>query len=534
MEIMPWVRTSVAILALCSGGSIVRGDEPPPDVTGLIEHAREAAARDDHAAAIASYEEALTLAPSERDSIAVPLAAQRTWAGDYDRAIWELREHLVEHGSDLDAKLLLALALSWNDDPSAALDIYRGILARDPENKEAQLGEARMLAWTGASDRALREYDRLVLTDSTWIEARLGQAQLHNWRGDHRLAGRLYRDILRDHPENQDARIGLATAFRWDGRADRAMHTLSEVDPDSPARRELAGAIHTDWIPRADARYDFARDSDDFESRTTTLSAEVPYHYRGHLRAALYRNDYSRPGDPTGDETWVMGGFDYRAADSWSASGQLEAAIDPLADGETPWSGGAGLRLLPTDRLRADLGYRRISFFSYTTFPERIAADWFGASLELRLKPVLSTFVQGDWMRYEDDNERKSGKLFASWLVRPQGPRTRVDAGVHQIDHLRDPDNGIWTPRGYRAFFARANSEVDLWEGVIGTLDLDGGLASDRIDPDETPYLSYAVGLVRRFDVVRIELRGGRSDSNVESGRGYRRSFAMLIATVGL
>ena len=531
MKLIP-VHAPVAILVLCV--SIVTGAEPSDaDFTAALERARAAAARDDHTTAIEAYRGALSIAPSARDSIAVPLAAQLTWSGEYDQSIAELRGHLASHPGNLEARLLLALALSWNDRARDALDEYREILALQPENKDARLGEARMLAWMGASGRAVEQYERMVSEDPAWLDARLGEAQVHNWRGDHRLASRLYRDIVREHPESDDARIGLATAYRWEGRADQALGALSEIDPGNAARQDLASAIHSDWIPRADLRYDFAQDSDDFEARTTTLSAEIPYRYRGHLRGALYRNEYSRPGDRSGDEIWLMGGFDYRAADIWATSAQIEAAIDPLEGGDTPWAASGGIRLLPSDRVRGDLGYRRISHFSYTTFPDRIGADWIGASLELRLLPALRTIGQGDWMRDEDENERRSGKVFVSWTARPRAPKLTLDAGVHRIDHTRDPDNGIWTPRDYRALVARASSEMDLWGGVVGTLALDGGFASDRIDPDATPYGSYALGLIRRFDVVRLELRGGRSDSNVESGRGYRRTFAMLLATAG-
>ncbi|MCA9728560.1 MAG: tetratricopeptide repeat protein, partial [Candidatus Eisenbacteria bacterium] len=298
-------------------------DPPPPaetsadqrgDADRLLAEARTASARDDHATAIRSYEAAIAIEPALQESVAVSLAAQRTWAGQYDDAIYELHAYVRTHAFDMDARLLLALALSWNDQPQAALETYRAVLVHRPENRDARLGEARMLAWTGRSSEAAACYRALVAEDPGWLDARLGEAQIHNWRGDHRRSERLYRNILDDDPESRDAWLGLATAYRWDGRADRALEALTHAPPDDPGARELAAAIRDDWRPRWDTRYDFARDSDDFETRTATTAGRLPWGQRGHLRFGVADQRYARPGDQDGDELWATAGLDMRGA----------------------------------------------------------------------------------------------------------------------------------------------------------------------------------------------------------------------------
>ncbi|MEZ4655645.1 MAG: hypothetical protein R3E12_19160 [Candidatus Eisenbacteria bacterium] len=281
-------------------------------------------------------------------------------------------------------------------------------------------------------------------------------------------------------------------------------------------------------------RYDFARDSDDFETRTATTAGRLPWGQRGHLRFGVADQRYARPGDQDGDELWATAGLDMRGAATWALDGQIDGTLRHLEGGDGAWTGHLEARLLPGDRIRGTLGYSRLSYFSYTTFPARIAADLAGGSVEARLTPALTAVLRGDWLRYEDGNERRSGKLYLSWLARPRRPRLQGEIGIHRIDHLRDPANGIWTPRDYRAVFAHGRVEVDLALGILATLDLDGGFADDRVDPGRTPYLSFAGGLIRVFGPVRLEVLGGHSDSNVETGRGYRRSFGTVAATIGL
>jgi tetratricopeptide (TPR) repeat protein len=526
-----------AALALTMTAS-VSAEEPPPDAGAMIERAREAAARDDHDGAIGAYEAAIAVDPGRQDELAVPLAAQRTWNGDYGTAIRELRAYTRTHGTDLEARLLLALALSWNDEPEAALDTYRAVLVHDPGNRDARFGEARMLAFTGSPQQAAERFATILEEHPDWVDAKLGQAMSCNWSGDHRKAARIYRSIVDEDTGNAEAWTGLATAHRWDGRADLAMSALRQMEGQgaaSPASRQLERTIENDWRTRTDARFDFARDSDDFEIRTLTASAQIPWRYRGHFRASLIHHRFSRPGDPSGEETWLSGGFDHRASDAWQFLGNLDVAVATLeGSASTPWTARIAGRFLPGDRVRAELGYARHSHFSYHSFPERIGADQIGGALEVRLHPLFALVTQGEWARYEDDNERRGARAFGRWLARARAPRLRLEAGVQHLDHDEDLDNGIWTPRDYRALFARASAEAELPARFTAIAHLDVGFASDRADPDETAYASWGAGLVRHLGAVRLEAGGGHSESNVETGRGYSRSYLLFLATVGL
>src|SRR5690606_29136697 len=76
LKLVPlWILAPLAILTLWV--SAAAGDAR---FETLVQEARSAAARDDHATAIEKYREAIAIVPAARDSLAVPLAAQLTWA----------------------------------------------------------------------------------------------------------------------------------------------------------------------------------------------------------------------------------------------------------------------------------------------------------------------------------------------------------------------------------------------------------------------------------------------------------------------
>lgn len=538
---------AVGLLALALLALPGIGQAEPAAESSRVDSLRQAAqgfaAKDDHANAIAMYEAVLQAAPEQRDAVAVPLAAQRTWSGQLDTACAELSAHLERHSADQDARLLYALALSWSDQTESALEEYRTVLQQTPGQRDAALGEARMLAWLGDTGTALERYESLAEQEPDWIEPQLGAAQVLGWRGDHRRAASRYRAVLARSPDHAAAAEGLAQNLRWDGRADLATAVLDDLEREGRATessRSLARDLDASARPRTAISYEVSEDSDDFNAQTWRWEVEASAHRRGSLRGALARHRFARPRDPTAHETWLETGARYRLATPLEVNAAFAIALersqasmvvsDPIhRDGsERPWTADLRGSWMPADRTRFELGYARLAFFSYLTFPERIDLDLIGAAVHWRIQPRTTVALHSDWGQFEDENERRSVRATANWVARARGPRLEIGGGLHWLDHDRDPANGVWTPEDYRALFARGMLAYErAGFGSIGA-ELDGGWARERSAPGATPYLSAAIFASRPLGPFEVRARAGRSDSNVETGRGYRRAFASV------
>lgn len=521
----------VALLTLLAA-SIVSASSPV--VEALLEQAREATAKDEHATAIAAYREAIAIEPALRDSVSLGLASQLTWSGDHAAAINEFRWLLRRQPRRVDAWKLLALAQAWSGHTRDALASYRRILDLNPNDTDAQFGEARMLAWLGRSTTAVHRYERLLAEHPEHRDARLGLAMLHNWRGDHELSASLFRPFTTNDPSLRDGWEGLAWAEHWNGRDDLALKTLEQQEQagaSSTAGKDLRAEIVSQWQRRVNSNFQFAEDSDHFQTESARLDFEIPVQYRGHLRLGALRENFSKRGSADVRDTWVVFGADWRMHQRWSASlnSQIQAERPKDAD---YFRGQEDLNLawLGGDRVRVDVGYSHLALFTYEAHPQRLLGDLLVGGLSLRPEHRTTVILSGDYASYGDGNDRRNLRARGRYALFPRRPRTFIELGGQALDYSHQRTAGLWTPNDYRAAYGRVDFEVNPGRIVTFVGSADGGWAKEK-PGDFTPYLAYSGALVWRPRPVRIEARAGHSDGNLDTGRGYRRTFVALDIT---
>lgn len=540
-----FVTALLATLLLCgnSPGS-ARADETRPhsDISTdssaaeqLLE-ARQASARDDHDAAIAAYRRALELEPSLIDSVAPALGAQLTWAGRHVEAIAEFQRYLSRHPERHDARKTMALAQAWSGDTKGALRSYETILRDQPDDVDARFGEARMLSWLGHTTSAVHRYEALLHEHPEHSEARLNLAMVHNWRGDHEKAGRLFGDLTLERPSNREAWEGLAWAREWGGRSDDALRSVSAQNAAgarSDGSDALARKIADDWITRASTSFDVAHDSDEFTATSWRLDLELPVGYRGHARAGVLRNQFTRDEHPDVDDTWLTAAGDYRIARRVLASAALQYVIERPEDADyTPLTSELGLAWFLGDRVRLDAGYSHVALFTYEELPERITGDLVSGGVSWRPQYLTTLIVSADHGTYSDGNGRVNVKGRARYWLLPRRPRTWIEVGTQYLDYEEQPGHGLWTPEQYRSIYGRCDFEIHPDGEWVLLGGIDGGWAKEK-PGDFAPYFAYYGGGVLRYRWIRLDLRAGHSDSNVENGRGYRRTYGSVALTTG-
>lgn len=106
-------------------------------INALFKSAKKESQKEDFKAAIEDYKKILALQPDHLDA-KVLLASTLAWDQQYDEAIRELEEILKDHSNHLDALFALANVYRWKGDPEKSKAILNQILKIDPNHKEAQ------------------------------------------------------------------------------------------------------------------------------------------------------------------------------------------------------------------------------------------------------------------------------------------------------------------------------------------------------------------------------------------------------------
>lgn len=216
----------------------------PRSIAALYQGGRLALARNDYAAAVRQFEEALTLDPTAA-AIHYPLALAYRGLGDAARAERHLarraRENLVVAPVDplmeevertVAGPLALEVrgveALNRADWP-AAMDAFRQGTALAPRSASLhhRLGTALFLM--GKADEARREFEAAVAASPGYAKAHYSLGVLLEDRGDDEGALARYSAAVQSAPDYAQARLRLADVLRRRGRLQDALTEYERV-----------------------------------------------------------------------------------------------------------------------------------------------------------------------------------------------------------------------------------------------------------------------------------------------------------------
>jgi len=203
--------------------------EPSPEVSprrdprkaqGLFAAGKARVAAGDHEAAVALYEESLTLDPKRTDTLI---------------ALGDANSKLGRH--------------------AAAEELWRRAIARRPNDPAVYTSLGRLLSERGSYAEAENLLRRALALQPDFHQAQITLASTLVIVGKLAAADEIFEKVLRGSPRNPDALIGKATIAERQGRfddAERLFIQARELDPDSPVICE--GLIRIRRMTEADRK----------------------------------------------------------------------------------------------------------------------------------------------------------------------------------------------------------------------------------------------------------------------------------------
>jgi tetratricopeptide (TPR) repeat protein len=466
--------SSVALFVLLVGATLgvpvpvaaQAAPEPP------VQAAREAARADRNAEAAALFKEALAAAPQLRRELLKEYADQLTYAGEALVAVPLYREVLGWELPDSEARqarLGLALALSWSDRPDEARVEYERVLATDRGSIEARLGRARVLSWMGLLDASRAGYQDVLAEDPANIEARRGLAQLQAWRGRHRDAAARLDSLLQAHPDDVDSLLIRAEVHEALGRPDLAWPVLERLlglRPDHARGLELREELLRRARPATGLDVRRSTQADDLHIAVLALVHAVhPGRGRTTLEARYEQARYQQPRAGVAEVTVHRPGAAVRHRISerseLNAAGFLEL-IDPAgaSDRHQALTWDAWLSAWPVDGVRVDVSSSRATFDNIRSLVAPVHATFFGASADLMPDHRTRFTARGSRGTFSDGNGRLWGQAEFEQRLRAE-PQVLVGARATGMRFDEQLDAGYFNPGRY----ASAVVTVRAWHG---------------------------------------------------------------------
>jgi tetratricopeptide (TPR) repeat protein len=508
----------LGVIAIFCASALVAG--PWEDV---VARAREAARSDRNAEAATLFRQAIALDPSRRLEVLRELADQMTYSDEPAAAVPLYREVVAARAGDIrQARLGLALALSWANQLEESLDEYEALSAQDPDDVEALLGRARVLSWLDRNAEAHRVYTIILLRHPNHVEAQRNIARVMSWRDRQREATEILRSFLRSHPGDRQGLFLLGQAQHWMGRHDRAREALDAIErPDRNARNlldDVARAQTTET--RAEGR--FSTQSDDLN----ILRGAIRHAHRleeglSQIGVSLEHFEYEpetgrainvmRPG--------VAARRRFSDAFEWNGALYLDRVeeIDDVITFDT-WA-----TYWPNDFLRFDVSANRFMPDSILSLQRSIVATSLSVSSDLRPSELTSVNVRAARTGFSDGNESIAGAAAFERRV-ARRPPLRLGARAATFSFDENPGNGYFSPERFLAAALTARMAGRLRDGVWYGVFAAGGY--EWITPgDDKP--QYAVNANVSWQFTRdfqIELRVDRFSSRQASSSGFARN----------
>jgi tetratricopeptide (TPR) repeat protein len=519
-----------------SGGASIAGSgagaaqESAAKLDELIYRAREAAAADRHAEAIALFEKACRLDSSLAHRLGKEIGLQYTWDDRAGEALPYFEAYIARNPDDYEGLLAYALALSWADRHEESVRCYRNIQDRYPRSLEARIGEARVVSWMDRNGEAELLYRKVLESDPGNIEARLGLAQVVNWRGRHREARELYREILADCPSSRDALLGLAQAEIWIGRPDRARDLLGESEGDPEAVKLLAG-IDREAASRLWFDYGISEDSDElvmhrFEGGGTYYADDLTAIGLFVERLSMRQDD--RP-------HIVVKSVSLRFYRRFDEDLSLNVDLEPRrTDYFDPFTFDTWLTWTPAWRLRFDLGAYSQLVETPLSVMREITTQGGSASADVRASDRILVNGLFDYRGYSDGNHRVLWGTSLSWLALKKPLELSIVPGYMGLCFSRWEDNGYYSPEEYHNIGLAAKIRYRAWERARFTIE---GRVSEEKEGGGDFFTVGSFRAVAEYEANERFTLGGEfftSNSSIAGEAGYGRTLGRVFLGVRL
>ena len=484
---------------------------------------------------LAALVAAPALCTSARAADATEWANARTLAdqGRFAESLAAIRAALAREPDDTGLLWLQAGVTSQAGDPEEAVRLYDALVATHPEMADdIALDRAEALTFADRFDEAEGAYERLLADDPHNSAARVGYARALNWGGRHREAARVYRQALHDRPTDADAATGLAFAEYWAGRNDLARQALASVPGRGGADREnLRQTLYEERRPSLTLGYGSSHDSDDLELRTGQLSYRVPV---GESDAVFFaiRTDHVEDGGGAFDVGRMVWGHER----VWSYAWQTHVYAGAVVEGapNQPFVLDSWATFRPLDTVRLDAGVAREQVLTREALALEITYLSPALSLDWQVTRRWRARLAHRASFYSDDNRTglTSGGVRYR-LIKRRELKLDVGADASRLGAKEDLDDGYYDPRSYFEVGGAADLTWEpkpRWEfAVAGRLG-----RQEEQDAPSRPFF----GLSGRLEAplsrrLRLGLEGGRSDSNLSSASGYRRTSWGISLTTG-
>ncbi|MDH3217704.1 MAG: tetratricopeptide repeat protein [Candidatus Krumholzibacteria bacterium] len=526
---------SALILLMCDATAASPQDETTRDV---VYQARRAAAADEHHKAITLYLSAIDQKPSLRSDLSLELGNQYTWAELPDSAIEWYSHYLAKHPDNLDAKIGIARALSWDDRLQESVMYYESLLADSGERRnEVRVGLAKVKSWQRDLATAERIYRQVLADDLDNRDARLGLAEVTSWSGRPRQAREMYREILLEDPGSTEARKGLAQTYNSVGRSDIALSTLRSVPTTDELLKE-AREIPDRGSISGENTFVYRDNTTDGDFTALRVGINMSVAHLTRAGVLFTRARLTQPSNPhvTRDEFLfpLRQRFTEALAVNFSPGYQwndfdpvtLPPSTQPVDEFNLfVWD--AYATVTPVDWVRIDVGNARQVLDIPRSIFRRIDVVTTNVGLDWRLHRTLSTFWEPSYSTYGDGNERFAFGQRLEWVPPVRMPidgenRVVLSQGSEYMSFKRQLNNDYFNPVSYLYLFGGVRVVADVAPRV--NISVEGRVGGERAAGLDWKSVGSFDGALQIRLTKSVYLRTGysHSGSRLTSPDGFR------------
>lgn len=167
----------------------------------------------------------------------------------HQERVGSLTDYVKSHPEDLEARLNLALSLSFLGRYGLAVSHLKEYLKARPKAVSARLELARCLFNNGDIDEALLQYQTVLETWPKSLQVRLEYAQGLFWR-DRKKAEKELLFILTQQPDYLTARLALADLYLAAGDLERSKREYEKVLQTAPGNKDAEQGLRNIEIER--------------------------------------------------------------------------------------------------------------------------------------------------------------------------------------------------------------------------------------------------------------------------------------------